>query len=191
MVNFDANLSFTGIHFPKLRWCLTDVKRKWKENKVEESIELDLDGLETDVRFMLLSSRVLCSDDIRDTEYDKYRGFLEPKPRATNSGIPFQVSKEMWKDVVLIRHKKARVFRLNPLLTFGASDFMSKMAVCVSSIMEYSRPTRHASAFSRVFERCEVSLSPVMPSDWADSEIEQFLRDIWAFAFALSSYLAG
>ena len=189
-VKFGTNFDFQGINFPKLRWSLTDVKRNWKESPPVEDLH-ELDGVETDVRLMLLSRRALGSEEIQGTDYDKYRGLLEPKPRATHSGIPFKVKQEVWKEVVLIRQKKAKMFRLDPQLAHSASEFMSAMTIKVAAIMEYSRPTRHASAFNKAFERYEVSLHPALPSNWTEIEVEQFLRNIWAFSFALSSYLAG
>ena len=48
----DKDFNFHEINLPKLRWCVVDVKRAWKENPEEHDVT-DLDGVETDVRFVL------------------------------------------------------------------------------------------------------------------------------------------
>lgn len=48
----DKDFNFREIKLPKLRWCAVDVKRAWKENPEEHDVT-DLDGVETDVRFVL------------------------------------------------------------------------------------------------------------------------------------------
>lgn len=48
----DKDFTFHEIKLPKLRWCAVDVKRAWKENPEEHDVT-DLDGVETDVRFIL------------------------------------------------------------------------------------------------------------------------------------------
>ena len=48
----DKDFNFQKIKLPKLRWCAVDIKRGWKENP-EKKDDTELDGVETDVRFML------------------------------------------------------------------------------------------------------------------------------------------
>ncbi|XP_029201631.2 uncharacterized protein LOC114966061 isoform X2 [Acropora millepora] len=48
----DKDFNFQKIKFPKLRWCAVDIKRAWKENP-EKQDDTELDGVETDVRFIL------------------------------------------------------------------------------------------------------------------------------------------
>ena len=48
----DKDFNFHEIKLPKLRWCAVDVKRAWKENPEKRDLT-DLDGVETDVRFVL------------------------------------------------------------------------------------------------------------------------------------------
>ena len=52
LVITDKAFNFLEIRLPKLRWCAVDVKRAWKENPEEHDMT-DLDGVETDVRFVL------------------------------------------------------------------------------------------------------------------------------------------
>ena len=48
----DKDFNFQKIKFAKLRWCAVDIKRAWKEN-LEKQDDTELDGVETDVRFIL------------------------------------------------------------------------------------------------------------------------------------------
>ena len=48
----DNDFNFQNIKLPKLRWCAVDIKRAWKENP-EKQDDTELDGVETDVRFIL------------------------------------------------------------------------------------------------------------------------------------------
>ena len=48
----DKDFNFQKIKLPKLRWCAVDIKRAWKENP-EKQDDTELDGVETDVRFIL------------------------------------------------------------------------------------------------------------------------------------------
>ena len=48
----DKDFNFKKIKLPKLRWCAVDIKRAWKENP-EKQDDTELDGVETDVRFIL------------------------------------------------------------------------------------------------------------------------------------------
>ena len=53
----DKDFNFQKIKFPKLRWCAVDIKRAWKENP-EKQDDTELDGVETDVRFILQVGRL-------------------------------------------------------------------------------------------------------------------------------------
>lgn len=68
-VKLARDLEFCEVRFPNLRWCLTDVKRKYQES-VEDD---DADGIEVDMRFLLQSRRALSAEDIRGTPYEKYK----------------------------------------------------------------------------------------------------------------------
>ena len=70
----DGKLAFHELTFPSLRWCVTDVRRKYHENPQDESA----DGIEVDVRFLLQSRRSLSLEEISGTEYEKYQEPLEP-----------------------------------------------------------------------------------------------------------------
>lgn len=73
----------------------------------------------------------------------------------------------------------------------AVSEFRKSLCVSVNEITEYSRPTKHASAFSKVFPRCEVAVRAGLPNSWSNSEsVEKLLRDIWAFGFALASHIS-
>lgn len=184
----NKDFTFHEIRYPKLRWCAVDVKRAWRENHEEHDVT-DLDGIETDVRFVLQTRHALRSDDIRGTSYEQYRDTLQPQAHPKSSRCPFVVKPELWKDVAMIRHKKSRMFKLEEHMAME-SEFRKGLCISVNEVTEYSRPTKHASAFSKVFTRWEVTVKTGLPNSWSNSEaVEKLLRDIWAFAFALASHL--
>ena len=55
----------------------------------------------------------------------------------------------------MIRRKKSRIYRVKDS-TCTVSEFRKSLSVSVNEVTEYSRPTKHASTFSKVFTRCEV-----------------------------------
>ena len=188
-VRFNQDLKFHEIGYPKLRWFVADVKRTWQEEADAEGSELD--GAEHDVRFMLLSRRSLGSHDIRGTDYDKYRDVLKPKHHVDGE-CPFEVDNDVWKDVVLVRHRKSRKFRSDPVPGGMTSLSRPAFSVEINDVTEYSRPTREVSKFSKVLPRCEVSVQVELPSNLVDGdEIKQLLRDIWAFAFDFSTEMSS
>lgn len=185
----DEAFNFHEIMYPKLRWCAVDVKRAWQENPEDHDIT-DLDGVETDVRFVLQTRHALRSEDIRGTAYEQYRDILQSQNHAHASRCPFVVKPEVWKEVALIRHKKSRTYKLDEDLAM-LSEFRKALRISVNEVTEYSRPTKHASAFSKVFTRWEVVVKAGLPNSWSNSEaVEKLLRDIWAFSFALASHLS-
>lgn len=185
----DRDFRFKEVKLPKLRWCAVDVKRAWKENPENQDVT-DLDGVETDVRFVLKTRPALSSDDIRGTSYEQYRDALQPQPQLKPSSCPFVVKPEIWKNVALIRHKKARIFRLGESAD-SASEFKKSLCVSVNEITEYSRPKMDASTFNKVFTRCEVVVKAGLPSSWSNTEaVEKLLRDSWAFGFAFATHLS-
>ena len=100
------------------------------------------------------------------------------------------VKPEIWKNVALIRHKKARIFRLGESAD-SASEFKKSLCVSVNEITEYSRPKKDASTFNKVFTRCEVVVKAGLPSSWSNTEaVEKLLRDSWAFGFAFATHLS-
>lgn len=183
------DFTFHEIRYPKLRWCAVDVKRAWRENPEDHDIT-DLDGIETDVRFVLQTRHALRSEDIRGTSYEQYRDTLQPQHHPQPSRCPFVVKPEVWKDVAMIRHKKSRMYKQDAYITME-SEFRKALCISVNEVTEYSRPTKHASAFSKVFTRWEVVVKAGLPNSWSNNEaVEKLLRDIWAFSFALASHLS-
>ena len=86
----------------------------------------------------------------------------------------------------MIRHKKFRVYRVK-----DSTCIVSEFSVSVNEVTRYSRPTKHASTFSKVFTRCEVAVKAGLPTTWSNREsLEQLLRDIWAFGFAFASHMS-
>ena len=188
-VIMSKDFSFHEIAYPKLRWCAVDVKRAWRENPEHHDVT-DLDGIETDVRFVLQTRHALRPDDIRGTSYEQYRDTLQPQSHPKPSRCPFVVKPDVWKDVAMIRHKKSRMYKLDEVMAMG-SEFRKSLCISVNEVTEYSRPTKHASAFSKVFTRWEVTVKPGLPNSWGNSEaVEKLLRDIWAFAFALACHMS-
>ena len=184
----NKDFSFREITYPKLRWCAVDVKRAWRENPEDHDVT-DLDGIETDVRFVLQTRHALRPDDIRGTSYEQYRETLQSQGHPKPSGCPFVVKPDVWKEVAMIRHKKSRMYKLDEKAM--GSEFKKSLCISVNEVTEYSRPTKHASAFSKVFTRWEVTVKPGLPNSWNNSEaVEKLLRDIWAFAFALASHMS-
>ena len=185
----DKDFTFREIRYPKLRWCAVDVKRAWRENPDDHDVT-DLDGIETDVRFVLQTRHALRPDDIRGTSYEQYRDTLQSQLHPKPSRCPFVVKPEVWKDVAMIRRKKSRIYKLDEHVVME-SEFRKGLRISVSEVTEYSRPTKHASAFSKVFTRWEVTVKTGLPNSWSNSEaVEKLLRDIWAFSFALASHLS-
>ena len=73
----------------------------------------------------------------------------------------------------------------------SASEFRKSLSINMNEVTEYSRPTKHASAFNKVFTRCEVAVKAGLPNSWGNTEsVEKLLRDIWAFGFAFASHLS-
>ena len=96
--------------------------------------------------------------------------------------------KDVWQDVSIIRHKKTETYRAEA----SQDPFLSSLAVFVHEVTESSRPsTADQSEFKTKFTRCEVTVKPQLPGNLRDKEaIEHFLRDVWDFAFAFSSYVS-
>ena len=129
-------------------------------------------------------------DDIRGTSYEQYRDALQPQRHPKSTPIPFVVKQEIWKDVALIRHKKSRMYHVDQSAG-SVSEFRKSLCVGVNEITEYSRPTKSASAFNKVFTRCEVAVKAGLPNSWSNADsVEKLLRDIWAFGFAFASHLS-
>lgn len=129
-------------------------------------------------------------DDIRGTSYEQYRDALQPQHHPRSPAIPFVVKQEIWKDVALIRHKKSRMYQVDKSAV-SVSEFRKSLCVGVNEITEYSRPTKQASAFNRVFTRYEVAVKAGLPNSWNNTDsVEKLLRDIWAFGFAFASHLS-
>ena len=199
-VRFDNKLKFVEIKFPNLRWCMVDVKRPWQQRPdrdvVQDGCEADddimLDGWETDIRFLLQTRHALGPSDIRDTKYVKYQRILEP----SNNVRPFKVQEDLWKQVKLIRVSRLRKFtRVSP-----PGGFLSGLTVYLDEVTEYSRPKPEVNVFEREVTRWEVSLGATLPTDDeerisfkcpAKETMKTFLKEVWQFAFSLSSFVSG
>ena len=199
-VRFDNKLKFVEIKFPNLRWCMVDVKRPWQQRPdrdvVQDGREADddvmLDGWETDIRFLLQTRFALGPSDIRDTKYVKYQRILEP----SNNVRPFKVQEDLWKQVKLIRVSRLRKFtHVSP-----PGGFLSGLTVYLDEVTEYSRPKPEVNVFEREVTRWEVSLGATLPTDDeerisfkcpAKETMKTFLKEVWQFAFSLSSFVSG
>ena len=112
-VRLDNNLGFIDIKFPNLRWCMVDLKRTWKARpnrdlrndaqavagirypeghvthcNTRANDDIILDGLETDIRFLLHSRYEMSPQETRDTKYAQYQDVLR-KGSQMHSGRPF------------------------------------------------------------------------------------------------------
>lgn len=206
-VQLDQEFSLIDIKFPNLRWCMTDVKRRWqprpnhnhnhdvfRERNVfigarhDVSLESDgiiLDGWESDVRFLLQSRNALQPQDIRDTKYERYQGVLKA---GDQSRQPFSVQEDLWKDVRLIRSIKSTKYTHSS----RRRGVLSNLTVYLSEVSEYSRPTKSVNGFGSKTTRWEVSLEAPLPEDLTDKEaVKMFLDEVWKFALSLSSFVSS
>ena len=186
-VKFDDKLCFKELRFMSLRWCLIDIKRRWKERQNRAGIAASgADGAESDIRFLLQSRRSLTRNDIVGTEYEMYMDILERKPPSSQvTKKPkqlFEIKEDLWKQVFMVRHKKTRRYR---------QQTNHSLFVDLSEVTEYSRPKSECSSFRKVFTRHEVNLELEPPELSADEiTVSQFLRNVWIQAFRLSDSLS-
>ncbi|XP_028390591.1 uncharacterized protein LOC114515528 [Dendronephthya gigantea] len=190
-VRFDNAFRFVDVRFPNLRWCVTDVKRKWKRPQSDRNrphadseiaAEVSLEGNEIDMRFLLQSHATLQSDKIFDTHYKEYVDILKA---GTNAEKPFTVKENLWKDVRMIRLSKCKVFKLCEDVQ---DDFLSNLAVYLQEIKELSRPGEKPGDFKTEYSRWEVSFRIAPPENFEKkASLRKFLRRLWDFAFALSN----
>ena len=199
-VRFDNKFKFVEIKFPNLRWCMVDIKRPWQQRPdrdvVQDGRQADddvmLDGWETDIRFLLQTRHALGPCDIRDTKYVKYQRIMEP----SNAVRGFKVQEDLWKQVKLIRVSRVRKFsHVSP-----PGGFLSGLTVYLNEVTEYSRPKPEVNVFEREVTRWEVSLEATLPTDDeqrisfefpAKETMKTFLKEVWQFAFSLSSFVSG
>ena len=198
-VRFDKKFSLVEIKFPNLRWCMVDVKRHWqqrpdhdvRQDDREADDDVTLDGREIDIRFLLQTRYALGPCDIQDTKYAKYQRILGP----SNTARSFKVQEDLWKHVRLVRVGKLKKF--THVSTQGG--FLSGLAVYLDEVTEYSRPKTEVDVFGREVTRWEVSLEASLPTDDkerisfqfpAKEVMKCFLKEIWHFAFSLSSFVS-
>ena len=178
-VRFDTKLKFKEIKIPNLRWCVADVKRTWiaSENPDNDVIEHG----ELDIRFLLQSRYALDPDDIMGTKYAKYEQILE----AGLAGQAFKVKEDLWKHIKLVRFGRTHKFSRSSPGRGSSMDF----SVYLDEVTEYSRPAEY-SQFKHQSTRWEVTFQPKLPEDLtARTTMKTFLEDVWAFSFALSSFV--
>ena len=211
-VRLDNQLRFIDIKFPNLRWCMVDLKRTWKacsNHDVREgaqavggvmypkghvtqcdtraSDDIILDGLETDIRFLLHSRYEMSQQDIRDTKYAQYQHVLRSGSEM-QSEKPFVVKEDQWKDVRLIRFIKSTKFKRDS----AKRDFMSNLTVYLDEVTEYSRPSHQVGVFQKEITRWELSIEAALPEDLTEKEtVKRFLHELWEYSFSLSSFLSA
>ena len=213
-VRLDNELSFIDIKFPNLRWCMTDVKRKWLRrcnhdtrkntmgrncnvgrgrdlvgssvNTINQANEdILLDGLESDIRFLLQSRNTLPEQDIRGTKYERFQCVL----KANNPGSqrPFSVQEDLWKEVKHIRSIKSTKFTHSR----AQGGLLSDLTVYLDEVTEYSRPGPSVNDFKTEITRWEVSLEAALPEDLTEKEtVKRFLHEVWEFSMSLSSFVS-
>jgi hypothetical protein len=138
-----------------------------------------------DIRFLLQSRATLKPDEISDTNYKQYVNILKPDPSAEK---PFIVEENLWKDVRTIRFTKSRKFKASAHVE---NEFLSALTVYLYEVEEYSRPCEDPGQFKTKRIRCEVCLKTELPEDFGTkTTLRNFLRQLWDFAFALSTYVS-
>ena len=193
-VQFDKKLKFIEFSFPKLRWCMIDVKRRWQQpqdpdTNDDKSDDIILDGGESDVRFLLQSRYILQPQDTPQAKYERYRRVLQVRNQCDSSDLPFSIQEDLWKDVKLIRSVKSTKFTQKQENRGLSTD----LTVSLDEVHEYSRPTESVNKFGKVKSRWEVSLKAVLPKDLPDKDkdmVQKFLQDVWEFSFQLSSFVS-
>ena len=209
-VRLDNNLAFIDIKFPNLRWCMVDLKRTWKARpnrdlrndaqavagirypeghvthcNTRANDDIILDGLETDIRFLLHSRYEMSPQETRDTKYEQYQDVLR-KGSQMHSGRPFVVKEDQWKDVRLIRFIKSTKFKRDS----AERDFMSNLTVYLDEVTEYSRPSHQVGVFQKQITRWQLSIEAALPEDLTEKEtVKRFLHELWKYSLCLSSLL--
>lgn len=189
-VQFDKKLKFIEFSFPKLRWCMVDVKRQWQLPQDPDDDERDdiiLDGGESDVRFLLQSRYILQPQDTPQAKYERYQRVLQVSNQCDSSDLPFSIQEDLWKDVKLIRSVKSTKFTQKQ----ENRGLLTDLTVSLDEVHEYSRPTQSVNKFGKVKSRWEVSLKAVLPKELTDKDmVQKFLEDVWKFSFQLSSFVS-
>lgn len=191
-VQFDKKLKFIEFSFPKLRWCMVDVKRRWQQPQDPDTIDdkshdIILDGGESDVRFLLQSRYILQPQDTPQAKYERYQRVLQVRNQCDSSDLPFSIQEDLWKDVKLIRSVKSTKFTQKQENRGLSTD----LTVSLDEVYEYSRPTESVNKFGKVKSRWEVSLKAVLPKDLTDKDmVQKFLQNVWEFSFQLSSFVS-
>lgn len=187
-VKFDDRLCFKELRFSPLRWCSTDIKRRWKERRNRAGNQED--GAESDIRFLLQSRRSLNKDEIHGTEYEVYMDIMQnmpPTSKVTKKQKQlFEIKEDLWKQVFMVRHKKTRRFR-----DLSSDQDSASLFIDITEVTEYSRPKAECSCFRKVFTRHELNLElepPLLSAD--ESTLSQFLLKVWRHAFRLSDSLS-
>ena len=149
--------------------------------------DIILDGLETDIRFVLHSRYEMSPQEIRDTKYAQYQHVLRWGSQM-QSGRPFVVKEDQWKDVRLIRFIKSTKFKRDS----AKRDFMSNLTVYLDEVTEYSRPSHQVGVFQKEITRWELSIEAALPEDLTEKEtVKRFLHELWEYSFSLSSFLSA
>ena len=65
----------------------------------------------------------------------------------------------------MIRHKKSRIYRVKDS-TCTVSEFRKSLSVSLNEVTEYSRPTKHASDFSKLLSKPVYLLLGATGSRW-------------------------
>ena len=127
-------------------------------------------------------------DDFIGTDYEQYTNILKPAP---NTDKPFSVDKNLWKNVRMVRNIKCTQFSAD---TDVKDDFLSAITVYFDEVEELSRPREDPGDFKCNYKRCQLCLKIAVPEDFATGtkmKKRNFLRQLWDFAFALSSHVSG
>lgn len=124
-------------------------------------------------------------DEIPGTNYEPYVNILKADP---NEEKPFHVDENLWKDVTLIRFTKSKRFRAYADVD---NDFLSALVVYLNEVKELSRPSVNPGEFATEATRWEVSLKISLPENFGTkATLEKYLRQLWDFAFALSTCMS-
>ena len=217
-VRLDNELSFIDIKFPNLRWCMTDVKRRWRlrpnhdnrEDAMSRNRNVSRDGCQgLDLVVSPVNTVNQANDDILlDGSESDIRFLLQSRhalPEQDIRGTKYERFQYVLKannpgsqrpfSVQEDLWKEVKHIRSIKSTKFTHSraqgGLLSDLTVYLDEVTEYSRPGPSVNDFKTEITRWEVSLEAALPEDLTEKEtVRRFLHEIWEFSMSLSSFVS-